>query len=98
MLLTHFILLFYFPLGILRLVQAVLLLQLLDAWIVPQPCKNVWVTLAHALQQDHLCLSTSAAENPMSTCLVGIPAKLGEYPSTIWNIQDELNKKNPPDQ
>ncbi|XP_077641340.1 uncharacterized protein LOC144246713 [Lonchura striata] len=47
-----------------------------DAWIVPQPKKNVWVTLAQALQQDHMCLSTASAENPMSTCLIGVPILL----------------------
>ncbi|KAF4796462.1 hypothetical protein TURU_083981 [Turdus rufiventris] len=51
-----------------------------DAWIIPQPRKNVWVTLAEALKQDHVCLSTAAAENPMSTCLVGVPFKPEEYP------------------
>lgn len=68
----------------------------LDTWIVPQPRKNVWVTLAHALQQDHLCLSTSAAENPLSTCLVGIPAKLEEYPTSLRTIQSKINSENSP--
>lgn len=70
--------------------------SLLDVWIIPQPQKNVWITPAHALQQDHLCLSTSAAENPMSTCLVEIPGKISEYPSTLVRIWDEFNKKNLP--
>ncbi|XP_064271853.1 uncharacterized protein LOC135297830 [Passer domesticus] len=77
-----------------------LLIQALDqslvtAWIVPQPRKNVWVTLAHALNQDHLCLSTPAADNPMSTCLVGIPFQLTDFPSSLVNIQSQLNRNNP---
>lgn len=42
-------------------------------WGIPQPRKNVWVTLANALQQDHMCLSMAAASDPLSTCLAGIP-------------------------
>ncbi|XP_064261049.1 uncharacterized protein LOC135290975 [Passer domesticus] len=72
--------------------------SLVTAWIVPQPRKNVWVTLAHALNQSHLCLSTPAAENPMSTCLVGVPSKWAEFPDSIRNIQNQLNGNNPPNQ
>ncbi|XP_036262064.1 uncharacterized protein LOC118701515 [Molothrus ater] len=42
-------------------------------WIIPQPRANVWRTLANALGQEHICLSMASAEDPMSTCLVGIP-------------------------
>ncbi|XP_053821802.1 uncharacterized protein LOC128800555 [Vidua chalybeata] len=67
-----------------------------DAWIVPQPWKNVWVTLAQALKQEHLCLATASAENPMSTCLVGIPSKGQEFPKSLIHLQKELNENNPP--
>ncbi|RMC20351.1 hypothetical protein DUI87_01200 [Hirundo rustica rustica] len=57
-------------------IQVVILLllnSLAAAWIIPQPRQNVWVTLAQTLQQENICLSTASTENPMSTCLVGIP-------------------------
>ncbi|XP_066402870.1 uncharacterized protein [Molothrus aeneus] len=50
------------------------------AWIVPQPKANVWRTLAEALGQDHICLDTGAAKDPMSSCLVGIPLPPSELP------------------
>ncbi|TRZ06690.1 hypothetical protein HGM15179_020417, partial [Zosterops borbonicus] len=43
--------------------------NLVTPWIMPQPHQNVCVTLAQTLQQENICLSTAAAENPMSTCL-----------------------------
>ncbi|XP_068856631.1 uncharacterized protein [Aphelocoma coerulescens] len=46
---------------------------LVSSWIVPQPAANVWSVLARTMGQDHICLSTTAAQNPMATCLVGIP-------------------------
>ncbi|KAF4791750.1 hypothetical protein TURU_127631 [Turdus rufiventris] len=55
-------------------------------WIVPQPCQNVCVTLAKTLEQENICLSMAAVENPMSTCLVGVPLKAGEY-SASFEIQ-----------
>ncbi|XP_053824706.1 uncharacterized protein LOC128802404 isoform X2 [Vidua chalybeata] len=58
-----------------------------DALIVPQPWKNVWVTLAQALKQEHLCLATASAENPMSTCLIGIPSKEQEFPKSLVRLQ-----------
>ncbi|RMC19617.1 hypothetical protein DUI87_03177 [Hirundo rustica rustica] len=54
-------------------IQVVILLllnSLATAWIIPQPCQNVWVTLAQTLQQENICLSTASTENPMSTCLI----------------------------
>ncbi|XP_036259323.1 uncharacterized protein LOC118699418 [Molothrus ater] len=42
-------------------------------WIVPQPKANVWGTLASAIGQENICLNMASAEDPMSTCLVGIP-------------------------
>ncbi|XP_064558142.1 uncharacterized protein LOC135442355 isoform X2 [Zonotrichia leucophrys gambelii] len=65
-------------------VRAAILLTLSSltaAWIVPQPRQNIWVTLAEALQQENICLSTAAAKDPMSTCLVGIPLQAGEFPA-----------------
>lgn len=43
------------------------------SWLVPQPRENVWVTLAHSLGQDNFCLSSGAAGNPQSSCLMGVP-------------------------
>ncbi|RMC21521.1 hypothetical protein DUI87_02387 [Hirundo rustica rustica] len=63
-------------------IQVVILLllnSLATAWIIPQPCQNVWVTLAQTLPQENICLSTASTENPMSTCLVGIPLQAGEF-------------------
>lgn len=54
--------------------------SLAAAGIVPQPRQNIWVTLAKTLQQENICLSTAAARDPMSTCLVGVPLQTGEYP------------------
>ncbi|XP_036250215.1 uncharacterized protein LOC118693622 [Molothrus ater] len=50
-------------------------------WIIPQPRANVWRTLANTLGQEHICLSMASAEDPMSTCLVGIPLSPDELPS-----------------
>ncbi|XP_036234765.1 uncharacterized protein LOC118684147 [Molothrus ater] len=52
-----------------------------SAWTLPQPKPNVWRTLAEALGQDHLCLNTAAAEDPMASCLVGIPLPPSQLPS-----------------
>ncbi|RMC21566.1 hypothetical protein DUI87_02433 [Hirundo rustica rustica] len=54
-----------------------------DGWVVPQPKANVWATLAKVMNQDHICLSATSANNPLSTCLVGIPFKLNEFPQEI---------------
>ncbi|XP_077644184.1 uncharacterized protein LOC144247421 [Lonchura striata] len=67
-----------------------------DAWIVPQPKKNVWVTLAQALQQDHMCLSTASAQNPMSTCLIGVPSKEDEFPIDLVRLQKQVNEDKIP--
>ncbi|XP_072778827.1 uncharacterized protein [Taeniopygia guttata] len=68
-----------------------------NAWIVPQPKKNVWVTLAQALKQDHMCLSTASAENPMSTCLVGVPSKGDEFPIGLVRLQKQVNENKIPE-
>ncbi|TRZ06173.1 hypothetical protein HGM15179_020934 [Zosterops borbonicus] len=67
-------------------IQVVTVLMLngrVTAWIIPQLRQNVWVTLAQTLQQENICLSTAAAENPMSACLVGIPLQAGEFPAGL---------------
>nr|XP_041567365.1 uncharacterized protein LOC121468201 [Taeniopygia guttata] len=68
-----------------------------NAWIVPQPKKNVWVTLAQALKQNHMCLSTASAENPMSTCLVGVPSKGDEFPIGLVRPQKQVNENKIPE-
>lgn len=73
-----------------------LISQSMEAWIIPQYHKNVWVTLAHALQQDHLCLSTDKAEDPQSTCLVGIPFKPNEFPKSLMKVQRKTNQEKAP--
>ncbi|XP_063249639.1 uncharacterized protein LOC134548676 [Prinia subflava] len=77
----------YLPLNpMMNPIQVVILLMLNSlaaAWIIPQPRQNVWVTLAQTLQQENICLSTAAAKNPMSTCLVGIPLQAGEFPAGL---------------
>lgn len=77
----------YFPLNLgMSPIQAVILFALSSltaAWIVPQSRQNIWVTLAEMLQQENICLSTAAARDPMSTCLVAIPLEDGEYPASF---------------
>ncbi|XP_074389739.1 uncharacterized protein LOC141727276 [Zonotrichia albicollis] len=51
-----------------------------EPWVIPQPKINVWRALAQSLGQDSICLDTGAAEDPMSSCLVGIPFSPGEFP------------------
>ncbi|XP_036245695.1 uncharacterized protein LOC118690841 [Molothrus ater] len=51
-----------------------------NPWIVPQPKANVWRTLAQAMGQEHICLDLGSAEDPMSSCLVGIPLPPFEFP------------------
>lgn len=47
-------------------------------WIVPQPRQNIWVTSAKILQ-DSLCMSIESVNDPLSTCLVGIPLTANNY-------------------
>lgn len=54
-------------------------------WITPQPNQNVWVTLAKTLKQDNLCLSMGNLDNPLSTCLVGIPLVADDWP--VYNSE-----------
>lgn len=77
-------------------VQAVLLASLLwstISWIVPQPKASVWKTLAKTLGQDHICLSSAAAGDPMSSCLVGIPFKEEEFPPALLQMKHQYNRK-----
>ncbi|XP_057875881.1 uncharacterized protein LOC131081038 [Melospiza georgiana] len=60
-----------------------LLLSPSEPWVIPQPKVNVWRALAQSLGQDSICLDTGAAEDPMSSCLVGIPSSPGEFPVTF---------------
>ncbi|XP_064289396.1 uncharacterized protein LOC135308416 [Passer domesticus] len=67
-------------------------------WVVPQPKRNVWKTLASALGQDSICLTTASATDPLSTCLVGIPISPDELPDTLYPSLEPLfnNKINCP--
>ncbi|XP_048151952.1 uncharacterized protein LOC125322343 [Corvus hawaiiensis] len=77
--------------AIARSLQLVIILQLLpwpvSLWIVPQPAANVWSVLARTMGQDHICLSTAAAQNPMATCLVGIPLEREEFTSLLEKLK-----------
>lgn len=83
----------------LKLLACVLLLLMAvtDSWIVKQPQENVWVTLAKALRLENMCLSMGSAQNPLSTCLVGIPLSqndypfIGKYPKPV-DVWDEWTK------
>ncbi|TRZ05078.1 hypothetical protein HGM15179_022029, partial [Zosterops borbonicus] len=63
------------------------------AWIVPQPKVNVWKTLAKTLGQDHICLSSTAAGDPLSSCLVGIPFEEKDYPPALLRMKQSFNRK-----
>ncbi|XP_066036410.1 uncharacterized protein [Chamaea fasciata] len=82
--------------SVVSITQAVLLTSLLWsslAWIVLQPKANVWKTLAKTLGQDHICLSSAAAGDPLSSCLVGIPLKEEEFPPTLLQMRQRFNQK-----
>ncbi|RMC03808.1 hypothetical protein DUI87_19561 [Hirundo rustica rustica] len=64
-----------------------------DGWVVPQPKANVWATLAKAMNQDHICLSATSANNPLSTCLVGIPFRLNEFPPIFLQKMRSANQR-----
>ncbi|RMC22086.1 hypothetical protein DUI87_02958 [Hirundo rustica rustica] len=63
-----------------------------DGWVVPQPKANVLATLAKAMNQDHICLSATSANNPLSTCLVGIPFRLNEFPPIFLQKMRSANQ------
>lgn len=54
-----------------------------DMWIIPQPKVNIWKVLTKVLDQDLLCLTTVSAADLLSTCLVGIPSNLDEFPPPL---------------
>ncbi|RMB97109.1 hypothetical protein DUI87_26393 [Hirundo rustica rustica] len=43
--------------------------------------------------QDHICLSATSADSPLSTCLVGIPFKPRDFPPKFLQIVREINFK-----
>ncbi|RMC15203.1 hypothetical protein DUI87_07387 [Hirundo rustica rustica] len=69
------------------------LCTLVARWLVPQSKANVWVTLARAMGQDHICLSAMSADNPLMTCLVGIPFGPKELPSKLLEITQQVNRE-----
>ncbi|TRZ12055.1 hypothetical protein HGM15179_015049 [Zosterops borbonicus] len=69
------------------------LLMSTQAWIVPQPKANVWKTLAKTLGQDHICLSSATAGDPLSSCLVGIPFQEKELPPALLRMKSTFNRK-----
>ncbi|XP_064285402.1 uncharacterized protein LOC135305595 [Passer domesticus] len=85
------------PLKMLLAIMHVLILWTIfpatSPWIVPQPKKNVWRTLADALGQDHLCLTTTSAADPLSTCLVGIPVSLAGLPEPLHTSLTHFDNK-----
>lgn len=50
-----------------------LLCLTVDAWLVAQPHKSIWVMLAKTLLEEDICSSMGSADNSLATCLVGIP-------------------------
>ncbi|RMB93983.1 hypothetical protein DUI87_29570 [Hirundo rustica rustica] len=77
---------------ILRVLVALSLSLPVDGWVVPQPKANVWATLAKAMNQDHICLLATSANNPLSTCLVGIPFRLNEFPPIFLQKMRSANQ------
>lgn len=71
-------------------------IQPVEAWLIPQPREYVWVTLPHALRQDHLCLSTAATDDPLLTCLVKIPFQPSEFPPSLIDVQRKRNALGAP--
>ncbi|RMC07038.1 hypothetical protein DUI87_16491 [Hirundo rustica rustica] len=43
--------------------------------------------------QDHICLSATSADNPLMTCLVGIPYRPKELPARLLEITEEANRE-----
>ncbi|XP_039567931.1 uncharacterized protein LOC120503489 [Passer montanus] len=48
--------------------------------------------LAGALGQDHLCLTTASAADPLLTCLVGIPLPPDEFPEPLYSYLEPLSQ------
>ncbi|RMC20741.1 hypothetical protein DUI87_01593 [Hirundo rustica rustica] len=52
------------------------------------------VTWGHgAIGQDHICLSATSADNPLMTCLVGIPYGPKELPTRLLEITEQANRE-----
>ncbi|TRZ11905.1 hypothetical protein HGM15179_015199 [Zosterops borbonicus] len=45
--------------------------------------------------QDHICLSQGSAQDPIASCLVGIPFKEDEFPPTLLSLVREFNAQMP---
>ncbi|RMC19855.1 hypothetical protein DUI87_03421 [Hirundo rustica rustica] len=43
--------------------------------------------------QDHICLSATSADNPLMTCLVGIPYGPKELPTKLLEITEQTNRE-----
>ncbi|RMC16456.1 hypothetical protein DUI87_06786 [Hirundo rustica rustica] len=56
------------------------------------PKANVWATLARSMGQDHICLAAASADDPLSTCLVGIPFKPEEFPAELLRYLQTANQ------
>ncbi|KAM7023914.1 uncharacterized protein M8220_015433 [Acridotheres tristis] len=84
------------PRMILHLIVILCVSQSSEEWIIPQPHRNVWVTLVQAMKQGHMCLSMAAADDPMSTCLMGIPFKPKEFPKQLITIQENISARKVP--
>ncbi|RMC22177.1 hypothetical protein DUI87_03050 [Hirundo rustica rustica] len=64
-------------------------------WIPSKwPKANIWTTLAKAMGQDHICLSATSADSPLSTCLVGIPFKPEEFPQKLLQLVKSGREQN----
>ncbi|RMC09691.1 hypothetical protein DUI87_13477 [Hirundo rustica rustica] len=46
-----------------------------------------------AMRQDHICLSATLADNPLMTCLVGIPYGPKELPARLLEITEQANRE-----
>ncbi|XP_053832584.1 uncharacterized protein LOC128806783 [Vidua macroura] len=68
------------PLKHLMLLIVIIWLSPVRSWIVPQLRENIWVTLAKSLKQDNFCMAMGSVDNPLSTCLVGVPLSPNDYP------------------
>ncbi|XP_058698353.1 uncharacterized protein LOC131580759 [Poecile atricapillus] len=83
------------PKTVITILSVMLAVAQTKGWIVPQPKQNVWMMLAKSLQREELCLSTGAAGNPMTTCLVGIPLKPEEFPDSLTTLLHDANQGRP---
>ncbi|RMC09590.1 hypothetical protein DUI87_13375 [Hirundo rustica rustica] len=45
------------------------------------------------MRQDHICLSATSADNPLMTCLVGIPYGPQELPARLLEITEQANRE-----